>query len=58
MALDPRCCGGGNCIINPEGECWCGQVWDGTKMCPPYYINEAGLKVNAQTGDLIREQSN
>jgi hypothetical protein len=52
MDLDPRCCGGGNCIINPEGECWCGQVWDGTKMCQ-YYVNEAGLKVNAQTGDLI-----
>jgi hypothetical protein len=32
---DPRCCGSGSCIINPEGECWCGQRWDGEKMCFP-----------------------
>jgi len=32
---DPRCCGSGVCIINPQGECWCGQVWDGSKMAPP-----------------------
>jgi hypothetical protein len=32
---DDRCCGGDNCIINPEGECWCGQRWDGEKMCLP-----------------------
>jgi len=32
---DDRCCGGGNCIINDQGECWCGQRWDGTKMCFP-----------------------
>lgn len=35
MSEDPRCCGTGTCIINPEGVCWCGQVWDGEKMCRP-----------------------
>lgn len=33
MTEDPRCCGTGTCIINAEGLCWCGQRWDGTKMC-------------------------
>ena len=32
---DPRCCGTGTCIINAEGLCWCGQRWDGTRMCYP-----------------------
>jgi hypothetical protein len=35
MINDPRCCGSGSCIINDDGECWCGQRWDGTKMCFP-----------------------
>ena len=55
MNVDPRCCGSGTCIISSEGECWCGQKWDGEKMCQPYYINEAGLRVNAVTGDLIND---
>jgi hypothetical protein len=33
MSDDPRCCGTGTCIINAEGVCWCGQRWDGEKMC-------------------------
>jgi hypothetical protein len=33
MSNDPRCCGTGTCIINAEGLCWCGQRWDGEKMC-------------------------
>ncbi len=33
MTNDPRCCGTGTCIINDEGLCWCGQQWDGQKMC-------------------------
>jgi hypothetical protein len=33
MTEDPRCCGSGTCIINPAGRCWCGQQWDGDKMC-------------------------
>lgn len=32
---DPRCCGTGVCIINPEGYCWCGQKWNGSKMAFP-----------------------
>lgn len=32
---DKRCCGSGVCIINNDGECWCGQVWDGEKMVAP-----------------------
>ncbi len=35
MTEDPRCCGSGTCIIDPEGRCWCGQQWDGQKMAPP-----------------------
>jgi glutathione peroxidase len=35
MNSDPRCCGSGTCIINAEGICWCGQVWDGEKMSMP-----------------------
>jgi hypothetical protein len=32
---DTRCCGSGACIINKDGECWCGQRWDGEKMSFP-----------------------
>ncbi len=35
MLEDERCCGTGTCIINAEGYCWCGQKWDGEKMCFP-----------------------
>jgi hypothetical protein len=35
MTDDERCCGTGTCIINAEGYCWCGQRWDGEKMCFP-----------------------
>jgi hypothetical protein len=33
MTEDVRCCGTGTCLINEEGYCWCGQRWDGEKMC-------------------------
>ena len=33
MTEDPRCCGSGTCVIDNEGRCWCGQQWDGEKMC-------------------------
>jgi hypothetical protein len=33
MTTDPRCCGSGTCIIDAEGRCWCGQRWDGERMC-------------------------
>jgi len=32
---DTRCCGTGTCIIDAHGYCWCGQKWDGEKMCFP-----------------------
>jgi hypothetical protein len=35
MTEDERCCGTGTCLINAEGYCWCGQRWDGHKMCAP-----------------------
>ena len=35
MTDDVRCCGTGTCLINEEGYCWCGQRWDGEKMCFP-----------------------
>lgn len=35
MQDDERCCGTGTCIIDAEGRCWCGQQWDGEKMCMP-----------------------
>ncbi len=39
MIEDPRCCGSGACLINEEGYCWCGQKWDGGKMCFPLLEN-------------------
>jgi len=34
-------CVSGACIINAEGYCWCGQKWDGDKMCfPELPLNE------------------
>jgi hypothetical protein len=35
MRNDSRCCGTGTCLINADGDCWCGQRWDGEKMCMP-----------------------
>ena len=46
MSEDPRCCGTGTCIIDPEGRCWCGQQWDGEKMAMPK------LDVPAAQGDV------
>jgi hypothetical protein len=44
MSEDPRCCGSGTCIIDNEGRCWCGQQWDGQKMChvPLAPLKDAG----------------
>ena len=43
MVDDERCCGTGTCLINAEGQCWCGQRWDGQKMCfaPQAVLQEA-----------------
>jgi hypothetical protein len=42
MTEDPRCCGSGTCIIDPSGRCWCGQQWDGEKMCFPALKTSGG----------------
>ena len=33
--LDSRCCGSDACVIDSQGQCWCGQKWNGEKMCYP-----------------------
>ena len=49
---DERCCGTGTCIINAEGYFWCGQKWDGTKMCFPEKASYEGeAKAPAQTSE-------
>jgi hypothetical protein len=46
---DTRCCGTGTCIINAQGYCWCGQKWDGEKMCfPEAPSNASGQEPAAQ----------
>jgi hypothetical protein len=35
MSDDERCCGTGTCIIDAQGRCWCGQEWNGERMCMP-----------------------
>jgi hypothetical protein len=40
MDEDTRCCGTGTCLINAEGYCWCGQRWDGEKMCSPQSFSQ------------------
>ena len=49
MSEDPRCCGTGTCIISADGLCWCGQQWDGEKMCFPKL--DAATDVNADASD-------
>ena len=49
MSEDERCCGTGTCIINAEGVCWCGQKWDGEKMCFP--------QADAAPGDAEKGQT-
>lgn len=42
MSDDPRCCGSGTCIIDPDGRCWCGQQWNGEQMAAPPVLPAAG----------------
>ncbi len=46
---DARCCGTGTCIINADGECWCGQRWNGTHMCFPDTLLGKTTDDNAKT---------
>jgi hypothetical protein len=52
MTEDPRCCGTGTCIINEEGVCWCGQTWDGEKMCMPTALKNESPQETKNTVDL------
>lgn len=47
MTEDERCCGTGTCLINSEGVCWCGQRWDGEKMC---FSDKPVVAINANDG--------
>ena len=40
MNEDTRCCGTGTCLIDAQGRCWCGQLWDGEQMCRPALKNK------------------
>jgi hypothetical protein len=57
MTEDPRCCGTGTCIINADGMCWCGQQWDGEKMCFPNLNPSAERNLNAEAGKASIEAS-
>ena len=48
MTEDLRCCGTGTCLINADGFCWCGQRWDGEKMC---FSGKEDLVENLMHGD-------
>ena len=54
MNEDPRCCGSGTCIIDMEGRCWCGQHWDGEKMCSPALVNPSAATATPETKDKDR----
>ena len=56
MDSDPRCCGTDTCIINAEGVCWCGQVWDGEKMCMPMLKNES-MKLEDSLGPELTKKN-
>ncbi len=58
MSDDPRCCGTGTCIINAEGLCWCGQRWDGEKMCFMPEPAPAQAQAQAQAQPRNAEPSN
>ncbi len=55
MSEDPRCCGTGTCIINAEGLCWCGQRWDGEKMCFPKADASPTLVLDVSPAQLAQE---
>jgi hypothetical protein len=46
---DTRCCGSGACIIDKNGECWCGQKWDGEKMAFPKLDGEQNERRESST---------
>ncbi len=61
MDEDLRCCGTGTCLINAEGICWCGQRWDGTKMCfadSPHSSGTASLSLDLFTPEYVQAKRN
>ena len=56
MSEDPRCCGSGTCIIDAEGCCWCGQQWDGEKMCHPPLLAAATVAAPAAEDDTTDQR--
>ena len=55
MTEDLRCCGTGTCIINEDGLCWCGQKWDGEKMCFPRPIEPISQSAKATLSQSLVE---
>ena len=55
MSEDPRCCGTGTCIISADGVCWCGQQWDGEKMCFPKPDASSGVNAHALQDEPAQE---
>ena len=53
MDEDLRCCGTGTCLINADGECWCGQRWDGEKMC---FADKNPASDNQRAATIVRPQ--
>lgn len=56
MTDDPRCCGSGHCIIDAQGRCWCGQQWDGQKMCHPPLADGPGVPVGGSGAHAQRDR--
>ena len=54
MSEDPRCCGTGTCIINEDGLCWCGQRWNGEKMC--FQQQEISATVNCSESQSLQSK--
>lgn len=57
MDDDARCCGTGTCLINAEGLCWCGQRWDGEKMCFEEKHNSAESLTSDATPMVLQSET-
>lgn len=57
MKEDPRCCGTGTCIIDPEGYCWCGQQWDGEKMAMPKLVTPSDAAPQGADGQTSSQKA-
>ena len=58
MTIDPRCCGSGTCIVDAAGRCWCGQQWDGEKMCnPPPLAHQDHERQPADRGTALQHDA-